>query len=416
MNNLIQHINGKNIITTELLESMMFDRDKSIHRINLATETMRKLREAKTAEEYNAVHIPEEFLLFGDQFAYFALSSYVSGFSLADEDGTPRCYYGNMGALASAVIPTLFRGELCDYGRTSGFSQLGRKILTESDSKDMETKYFHFLVEQVRRIVFWGFLTSFRQYCEFPFGTPIDGLIAQHYGLNTQFLDLTDDLKIALFFACCKHIGNNTYLPISESDVNKLGNHGVIFTGLSNMATIIGYQPFCRCHRQRGYYIDTAAIEPCWDFKLNHQTGFEKFYFERTVSLSKRIYDEFNGGETLFPKDGLTPFCGAIQQIIQTREFPQRAFEIAYRVLREYVKNHRVNGIIDDELYRTLLDKRHWIRRIEQEGFDFCKQIKIHADSSVIEEMNRNWDPEKYAKDEGINYTPFLVMPASDLK
>ena len=416
MDNLIQYINGKKIISPELLEKLMLDRDNSIHRINLATETMRKLHEAKNAEEYNAVHIPEEFLLFGNQFAYFALSSYVSGFSLADEDGTPRCYYGNMGALASTTIPTLYRGEICDYGPTSAFSQLGRKIRISCSNEDVITKYYFFLIEQVRRIVFWGFLTSFRQYVDFPFGTPIDGLITQHYGLNTQFLDLTDDLKVALFFACCKHIGNNKYLPISKDDINILGNHAVIYSGISDLARIIGYQPFSRCHRQRGYYIDTSAIEPCWDFRLNPQNGFEKFYFERTVELSKQIYEEFNGGETLFPNDGLTPFSDAIKQIMETKDLPEDAFEIAFRVLQEYVKSHRANGVINDELCSFLLNKQNWICRIVQGGFHLRKQIQICADSKIINEMNRNWDPEQFAIKEGINYTPFLVFPVNEIE
>lgn len=201
-----------------------------LKKIEQATETRKKQVLAKTKEEFDNIPIPEDFKNFGD-LANEVMESYISGFSMSDDDGTPRCYYGNIGAPASILLPELYRGEICDYGTTAGYSSLGRFIRNTGCNSD-EEKYIHFFVAQMRLIYFHKFMTLFRQYVEFPFGAPLGGVIAQHYGVDTQFLDVTDDVKVALFFACCRHIGNNKYRPIIEDDLNELGTQAVLFLGM----------------------------------------------------------------------------------------------------------------------------------------------------------------------------------------
>lgn len=410
----IQQIDGRAIVPSALLEKLMQERDRKIRRIKQATETMRRLQEAKTIDEYNAVQIPEEFHVFGKS-AATVMSSYVSGFAMADEDGTPRCYYGNMGAPASILFPTLYRGELSDYGSTSGYSLLGRTIRSCHPEMDIEAKYSFFFVEQIKRMVFWNFLNAFRQYREFPFGEPMDGPIAQHYGLNTQFIDLTDDLKVALFFASCKHTGDGQYRPIREEELDELGKYGVLYKGTHSWAKAIGYQPFCRCQRQRGYYIDTAGVAPCWEYSLNPGTGFHKYYFERTVGLSERLCAEFNGGRKLFPNDGLIPFSKAIQQIRNMKEIPFRAFKLAHRAICWYLEANYRNNKISDTMYNAMLMQEYWEEQLKKAGYNFCEQIELNADPELIRKLNEQWDPYEYAQKEGINYTPFILMSADPI-
>jgi hypothetical protein len=52
-------------------------------------------------------------------------------------------------------------------------------------------------------------------------------IIAQHFGLQTQYLDLTDDIDVALFFTCCKHIKNNIYKPITSDDLDEYGKYTI---------------------------------------------------------------------------------------------------------------------------------------------------------------------------------------------
>ncbi len=389
-------------------------RDASIRRIELATATMRRINGLKVFGEDTTIYLPNEFDIFG-KYALEAMKSYVFGFALSD-NGTKKCFYGSMGSLASLLYPTLYRGELCDYGKTSGFSHLGRQILADIPVEDYEAKLFHFFIEQVRKVIFSGFLSFFRQFHEFPFGEPIDGLLAQHYGLSTQFLDLTDDIKVALFFASCIHEGNNQYRPITEEDICNLGKYGVLYYGTNENASIIGFQPFSRCHRQRGYYLDTAGSDFCWSFALNQENGFEKVYFERTVELSQRIYNEFDGGKKLFPEDGLMNFRNTIQQICELHEFPEEAFDVSHKLVCKYLKLYYANGMIDHLLYSSMLDKQWWLQKLEDKGFRLCSKIKVNADPSLIDEMNRKWDPSAYAKDEGVEYVPFLVNPVDNMR
>ena len=80
---------GKNIISSNLLEEMLSDRDRSIERIRLATEIRKRQLAAKNETEYNNIPIPDEFLIFKHE-PRSAMHYYVSGFTLADRGGIPE--------------------------------------------------------------------------------------------------------------------------------------------------------------------------------------------------------------------------------------------------------------------------------------------------------------------------------------
>lgn len=146
----IKSVNGKNYICPALLEKILNDRDEKISRIERATETRRRQYTAKTREELDNITIPEDFKIFGD-YAEWVMESYISGFVLSDDDGTARCHYGNMGAPTSIICPELYRGEICDYGETSGYSSLGRFIRNTRCYCD-EDRYVQFFIGQMRTL------------------------------------------------------------------------------------------------------------------------------------------------------------------------------------------------------------------------------------------------------------------------
>ncbi len=400
--------NGKKIIRSNLLKEMLSDRDRSIERIRLATEIRKKQLAAKNETEYNDIPIPDDFLIFKHE-PRSAMHYYVSGFTSADRDGTQKCRYGAMGAPSSVLLPTLYRGELCDYGETAGYSSLGRFIRKQSNCRCDENRYIELLVSQMRLLCFHSFLTSFHQYTKFPFGAPLADIIAQHYGLDTPFLDLTDDIKVALFFASCKHMGNNTYRPIEETDLYELGKYGVLYigTGHPKYTPIIGYQPFCRCHRQRGFYLDTNMGSPCW----NHPIDWDKFYFNRTPELSHRLYEYFDGGKYLFPDDGLSVFEDEIEQIRHTKIFPNDAFDSGFDIFNRYIRHNLQESLTDSELLDRFQNKDYVLKVLKRQGYKLCSQLHIYSDNvETITTLNNAWNPVEFAEKEGIEYTPLMVL------
>ena len=100
--------------------------------------------------------------------------------------------------------------------------------------------------------------------------------LAQHYGFRTEMIDITNDLKTALFFGCCKYI-NGKWKPLEKKDIEERysrkgtidSRYGVLYitrTEIMDMQYLlsnedwdnivpIGYQPFMRCSKQHGFML-----------------------------------------------------------------------------------------------------------------------------------------------------------------
>lgn len=160
--------------------------------------------------------------------------------------------------------------------------------------------------------------------------------LAQHYGFDTNLLDLTNDFRIALFFATCKYIPEqDCFRPLTEQEINENHKYGIIYHapnwvidfispggssewhfhhmndedrwyGLDNgdldgMAFQIGYQPLMRCHHQSGYVYPLRYGIP-----LNEDRRFERMRFKQSVELSQRVFKMMDGGKKVFPQEGIT--------------------------------------------------------------------------------------------------------------
>lgn len=393
-----------NYISREELEVIMLNRDMGMHRVHIATELRKKQLQTKNVEEYYSIPIPRIFPISSGIFEErkedremhwrtdVFIDAYCRGFNQLNDLGNNICRYGNLG---SAVLSNLFRGENKIYN-SECTSSLGRKC-RELTCNSYEERIIEFTIAQMRMYIFFGFLTQFRQYREFPFGTPFPHLIAQHYGLPTQFLDLTDDVKVALFFACCKYIKNeHRYVPIQKKDFDFYGEDAVLYCGMEDreVTKIIGYQPFTRCFKQRGYYIDTAQNVPCWEYSLTNNSNFSKSYFKRSPDLCKKIYEEFDGGEVLFPKDSLFEFEDVIEQIRTSKQFPTNVFDIISECVESYIScypqfENISNYSFKNWLYNKLLDL----------GISFNDKFSVLIDMDTFQNCNDAWSIAKY-KDE----------------
>lgn len=208
--------------------------------------------------------------------------------------------------------------------------------------------------------------------------------LAQHYGLRTPLLDITTNLKTALFFACCKADANGLdWHPLtkkdfekvdSRKDIAKLGGdsrYAILYyvptdivdcqwltmneKDTTGIITPIGYQPFMRCSTQYGYMMTTTE-----NYDLMQDKLFRKVKFRLTENFCEWIYNEMNQGKAIYPNDD---DIARIQDIVRVVSAMNHRIEFsrftAERVRTEIVRSISTNpsAEIDPIYFYSYLNK-----------------------------------------------------------
>jgi len=177
--------------------------------------------------------------------------------------------------------------------------------------------------------------------------------LAQHYGLLTDCLDITDNFYIAAFFACCEYDKDtDRYIPKTESGEGIIYFiSSLIMEEVDNFG-IVGLQPFHRPAEQRAFR-----------YKLNKGDDLAKndfvkiLKFTQTTEGSKYLYRIFNNGKKLFPYDMIK---NKVDEIKTTKVFSKKAFLKTYKrfkftkPIKYYLKELREKNIIIEK--STVLD------------------------------------------------------------
>ncbi|MDA3815963.1 MAG: FRG domain-containing protein [Prolixibacteraceae bacterium] len=226
--------------------------------------------------------------------------------------------------------------------------------------------------------------------------------LAQHYGLDSPWLDITSDFEVALFFACCKfNHKEKKWLPLNKSDFLFNPPHtqyGIIFRQLSDhpnnlsydphltQILPVGFQPFMRCHMQNSY---VAKIDE--SKSLQDDTSFQILRFKHSEFLCNFIFNKMKKGKLIYPHEGLSSLSDYIEHIKQKKIFTQEIFD--YTIQKPDFKNVKKDNI------KKLLDK-----------YDY--QI-INASNYIpknkIEEINNNYHNFDIEKSYNIKLTTRLV-------
>lgn len=309
----------------------------------------------------------------------------------------------------------LFRGERKQYPKST--PSLNREI----ENRPPRDQELYRVIANMRIEQFCKFLWQLNivPYWEAKLSDVNYKALAQHYGFQTQLLDLTNDFRTALFFATCRYdYDADSYFPLTEEDISdgKESRYGVIFhtpdweldylqpcsfinsafehpelfqtrhsqpllpdsKSLDGTAFQIGFQPLQRCHCQQGY------LMPMHSGSLQDDIRFEKLTFPQSTALSKKVFDLMEGGEKIFPHDGISKANKILRKMQHETRFSEDDLLAAY----EYWE-------IDKTLFPTIDALRVSLLSMELEG----KKIEIlpedidhHISQQLLDEINQSYD------------------------
>jgi len=141
--------------------------------------------------------------------------------------------------------------------------------------------------------------------------------IGQHYGLATDYLDITKNFDVATFFATQKYNSKTkVYEPVKENSkdgvIYRITPTFLFMTQAKNgnrIYTPVGWQPFKRPEEQRAnaVYLEDSK---CFTTIPTAQT----YLFKHSYEQSKKIYEMFEGGKTLFPDDDIETFSYMVKE------------------------------------------------------------------------------------------------------
>ena len=140
--------------------------------------------------------------------------------------------------------------------------------------------------------------------------------LAQHYGIATDYLDVTQDPEVAAFFATCTACADGEWEPAANGV-------GIIYRfDLTVFPTVLGPEivdEFFRCVELVGLQtLPRPGEQKAWSFHLPLGFDFERlpldvFVFRHSDEAGGAILDTFEDGATLFPRDVLAETATAIQ-------------------------------------------------------------------------------------------------------
>jgi hypothetical protein len=152
--------------------------------------------------------------------------------------------------------------------------------------------------------------------------------VAQHYGLPTGYIDLTQSFEVASFFACCRYdTASKSWTPVGEGE-------GVVYTidwrtiPSSHFIRPINLQFFPRPSEQWGWTCELRLGE---DF--DKRPFVRKFVFKHNWAASQRILAKFSQGRDLFPADPLSELA---DKVLISRLLPE---SIARRIAQDVISD-----------------------------------------------------------------------------
>lgn len=140
--------------------------------------------------------------------------------------------------------------------------------------------------------------------------------VAQHYGLPTPFIDLTESPAVAAFFATCaicsaNRPGEVVCSPVAEGTgiLYRIRTANLVF----GSCRPIGLQPFPRPKEQWAWTYELWHGEDFQVPRCNRQPCVESVLFQHSAEQSEYFLKRFQAGHALFPPDVLSEIADEIR-------------------------------------------------------------------------------------------------------
>lgn len=224
---------------------------------------------------------------------------------------SPYVFYRGQSRYHAPCIPSLYRGP--KDGETASEEDIAyHRIKICEFALLLET---HPVFQEVSRNTFVNYVA-----------------MAQHYGLTTEYLDITNSKWVAAFFAATGHDSDtDTYYPVGKEYHE---GYGVMYISKEwdmehfpqeffDKNGVIGYQYFDRPTKQSSF---GYKMIPGEDF--NSSPYFEKVFFRHDLEASTVIFNMSYRQERFIPKDTLSKLA---KEIAESKEVTRNAHFMCWK-------------------------------------------------------------------------------------
>lgn len=181
--------------------------------------------------------------------------------------------------------------------------------------------------------------------------------LAQHYGLASEYLDITNSKWVAAFFACTRYDWTTDgYFPVGRDFED---GFGVMYIskdfGVDNLPedffdrnSVIGYQYFARPTKQSsfGYALGLGK-----DF--NDSPYFDRVFFRHDLEASTMVYHMSYGQNRFIPRDELSILA---REIDKSGEVTRQAVEMCRKAYYHNESAHFLDDICKQKLWKIRED------------------------------------------------------------
>ena len=241
--------------------------------------------------------------------------------------------------------------------------------------------------------------------------------LMQHYGLQTQMIDITGDLKTALFFACCRFGKDRKWHPLQKEEIERADSrknianlvdsrYGILYrtpveiTDIKwamadenagfQIITPVGYQPFMRCSTQHSYMMLTDIYG---EYDMLCDPLFDIYKIPLDEKFCKWIFERMDCGNKVYPNDDIPDISLEIEKINSQTIFSGSRFN---RVMRDL----KMTNIMDNLL-----------KSLEKHGIAIQGKLVL-IDPEKLEQINSQYTADIAGKKINLNpqMDPLLII------